>query len=343
MDTNKLEQIAKLLVAPGKGILAADESLSTIEKRFILLGIENTEENRRVYRQMLFTTPAIEEYISGVILFEETLYQTLHGAEGEKTILFPDFLIGRKIIPGIKVDQGLQDFEGSEVEKITKGIETLQERLIDYAKSGAKFTKWRAVFTIKDEAMPTDACILENAKLLAKYALFAQEVGLVPIVEPEVLVEGSHTIDKCKEVTERVLKVVFEELKEKEIYFPGMILKPNMILPGKDCIDQSNSKEVAEKTLEVLERCVPDEVAGIVFLSGGQSDEDATLNLNEIVKLAQKSGKNLWPITFSYGRDLQDSPIKVWQGKEENILLARSEFYKKAKENSLASQGKYLN
>ncbi|KKP32817.1 MAG: hypothetical protein A2312_00095 [Candidatus Staskawiczbacteria bacterium RIFOXYB2_FULL_32_9] len=335
MDIKKLEHITKQLLTPGKGILAADESLNTIEKRFVLAGIENIEENRRVYREMLFTTPAIEEYISGVILFKETLYQKTN--EG---VLFPEFLIAKGIIPGIKVDQGLESFNKSEIEKITEGIDTLQDRLIDYVKAGAKFTKWRAVFIIENDLLLTEGCILENAKLLAEYALYSQEAGLVPIVEPEVLMEGSHTIDKCKEVSERVLKIVFEQLKQKEVYFPGMILKPNMVLAGKDCVDQSNSKEIAEKTLEVLEKCVPAEIAGIVFLSGGQSDEDATNNLNEIVKLSQKNGKNLWPITFSYGRDLQDSPMKIWAGKEENILSAKNEFYKKAKENSQASQGK---
>jgi fructose-bisphosphate aldolase class I len=227
------------------------------------------------------------------------------------------------------------------VEKITKGIETLQERLINYVKTGARFTKWRAVFTIENEAIPTDACILENAKLLAEYALFAQEAGLVPIVEPEVLMEGSHTIDKCKEVTEKVLKIVFGELKKKEIYFPGMILKPNMILAGKDCDDQSNSKEIAEKTLEVLKKCVFPEVAGIVFLSGGQEDKLATERLNEICKLAGESEKIPWPLTFSFGRGLQDKALKTWAGMDENILSAKNEFYKKVKENSLASQGKY--
>ena len=342
MDTEKLQYIAKLLVAPCKGILAADESFSTIEKRFVLCDIENTEENRRAYREMLFTTPAIEEYISGVILFEETLYQTLRGAQGKQTegVLFPEFLTGRRILPGIKVDQGLDGF--GEKEKITKGIGTLQERLIDYAKAGAKFTKWRAVFTIENNVLPTDECILENAKLLAEYALFCQEAGLVPVVEPEILMEGSHTIDKCKEVSEKVFKIVFGELKVKEIYFPGMILKPSMVLAGKDCLNQPSSKEVAEKTLEVLKNCVPTEVAGIVFLSGGQSDEDATKNLNEIVKLAKENNEALWPITFSYGRDLQDSPMKIWAGKEENILSAKNEFYKKAKENSMASKGEYL-
>lgn len=336
MDTEKLQYIARQLLTPGKGLLAADESLNTIEKRFKAVGIECTEENRRAYREMLFTTPAIEEYISGIILFEETLPQKT--SDG---ILFPEFLTGRRIFPGIKVDQGLETFNGSEVEKITKGIETLQDRLIEYTKTGACFTKWRAVFTIKNDILPTDSCILENAKLLADYALCSQEAALVPIVEPEVLMEGSHTIDKCKEVSEKVLKVVFEQLKEKEIYFQGMILKPNMVLAGKDCINPSNSKEVAEKTLEVLKKCVPPEVAGIVFLSGGQGDLEATKNLNEIIKLVQKNKETIWPITFSYGRALQDKAMKIWAGREENILQARNEFYKKAKENSLASQGKF--
>jgi fructose-bisphosphate aldolase class I len=335
MDIKKLQQVAKQLVTLSKGILAADESLSTIEKRFILAGIENIEENRKIYREMLFTTIGIEEYISGVILFEETLYQ-----KTKEGVLFPEFLAGRDIVSGIKVDEGLEDFNGSEIEKITKGIETLQDRLIDYVKTGACFTKWRAVFNIEDNTLPTDACIIANAKLLAEYALYSQEAGLVPIVEPEVLMDGDHTIEKCAQITEKVLKEVFLQLKEKKIYFPGMILKPNMVIAGKDCINQSDSQEAAKKTLEVLKKYVPDEVAGIVFLSGGQTDVQATENLNQIVRLAKDKGIYPWPLTFSFGRALQDKAMKIWAGKDENILLAKTEFYKMAKANNLAVQGK---
>jgi len=340
MDTEKLQYIAKQLLVPGKGILAADESLNTIKKRFELLGIENTEENRRAYREMLFTTPAIEEYISGVILFEETLYQTLQTSQSEKQILFPEFLAGRGIIPGIKVDQGLENFQGSDIEKITKGINDLPERLKEFKKIGVKFAKWRAVINIQDNELPTENCILENAKLLARYAQICQEQDIVPIVEPEVLMDGSHNIEKCQQVTEKTLKIVFKELQDQNIYFPGMLLKPNMIVAGKDCKIQPSSKEIAEKTLQALKECVPAEVAGIVFLSGGQTDIQATKNLNEIVKLAREEGGAPWPITFSYGRALQDSPIKIWAGKKENIKSAQKEFLEKCRQNSLASQRK---
>lgn len=334
MDTKKLQQTTKLIFALGKGILAADESLNTIEKRFILAGIENTEENRRIYREMLFTTPAIEEYISGVILFEETLYQKT--ADG---ILFPEFLTGRRILPGIKVDQGLESFNGSEFEKITKGIEILQDRLIDYVKTGVKFAKWRAAFYIKENNLPSNECILENAKLLAQYALLCQEVGLVPIVEPEVLLDGNHTIERCKEVVEKVTKIVFEKLKEKNVFLPGLILKSSMVLSGKESPVQADLQTVAKETVSVLKETVPAKVAGIVFISGGQEDVMATARLNEINKPKEVIGAP-WPLSFSYGRALQDKALKTWAGNAENILQAKNEFYEKCKANSMACQGK---
>lgn len=331
MNKEKLEHVAKLMVAPGKGLLAADESEKTIEKRFTAVGIENTEENRRAYREMLFTTPAIEEYISGVILFDETMRQKT--AEG---ILFPEFLTGRGIIPGIKVDQGLELFNGSEVEKTTKGLETLQDRLAEYAKMGAGFTKWRAAIAIKENELPTEDCILENAKRLAQYALYSQEAGLVPIVEPEVLLDGNHSIERCKEVISKVTKEVFNQLKLSEVYLPGLILKSSMVLSGKENEIQADNATVAKMTVEALKECVPQEVAGIVFLSGGQTDAQATENLNQINKVDDAP----WPLTFSYGRGLQDKPMKIWAGREENLLMAKKEFYNLAKQNSLASQGK---
>lgn len=326
MDTQILKQTAEQLVVQGKGILAADESSNTIEKRFSRFNIENTPENRRAYREMLFTTPAIEEYISGVILFEETLRQNI--------------LQNSKIIVGIKVDQGLESFRGSDVEKISKGIDVLTEKLQEYKKMGAKFAKWRAVISIQDDKFPTENCIVENAKLLAQYAQLCQEQDIVPIVEPEVLMDGSHTIEKCQQVTEKTLQIIFGELQKQNIYLPGMLLKPNMIVAGKLCSKQPSAKEVAQKTLQVLGECVPAQVAGIVFLSGGQADEQATENLNEINKLALDEGGTPWPLTFSFGRGLQDKALRTWAGKEENILQAKKEFYEKCKANSLACQGK---
>lgn len=335
-NKEKLEHVAKLMVAPGKGLLAADESENTIAKRFNAVGIENTQENRRAYREMLFTTPAIEEYISGVILFDETMHQTLRGAQGEKSVLFPEFLTGRGIIPGIKVDQGLEPFNSSEVEKVTKGLETLQDRLAQYAKMGAGFTKWRAVIAIKENELPTEACVLENTKRLAQYALYSQEAGLVPIVEPEVLIDGNHSIERCREVIEKVTKELFNQLKLLEVYLPGLILKSSMVLSGKENENQADMATVAKMTVETLKECVPAQVAGVVFLSGGQADKQATENLNEINKVDNAP----WPLTFSYGRGLQDKPMKIWAGREENLLMAKKEFYNLAKQNSLAAQGK---
>lgn len=325
MNTTILEEVAKKLVAPGKGILAADESSGTIEKRFKALGIENTEENRMAYRKMLFSTLGAEKYISGVIMFDETIHQ--------------DILKNPAIIPGIKVDQGLEPFNGSDIEKVSKKFDALPSKLQEYAKLGAKFTKWRAVFTITDN-LPTANCILENAKLLASYASMCQEYNIVPIVEPEVLLDGNHTIERCQEVMEKVITEVFSQLKAKNAYLPGLILKSSMALSGKDCPTQATSNEIAKRTLQIFGECVPAEVAGIVFLSGGQSDIEATKNLNEIVKMANEDGGAPWPITFSYGRGLQDGPMKIWAGKSENIEKAQKEFLSRAKANSLACQGK---
>lgn len=315
-----LVEIAQKLVAPGKGILAADESLPTIEKRFKSINLPSTPENRTAYRQLLFTTPNIEEFISGIIMFEETLKQ--------KILTNPD------IIPGIKVDQGTKDFAGHPGDKITQGIETLPQRLSEYKSLGAMFTKWRAVFTIGINT-PSIQCVEENAVILAEFAHLSQSLGLVPIVEPEVLMDGAHDIDKCYETTRAILKVVFLKLKEKNINLGELLLKPNMILPGKDSGQQVTSQVIAQKTLEVLKDVVPGEVPGIVFLSGGQTEDEATNNLREINKLGGP-----WARSFSYGRALQNSALIAWAGKNENIKIAQEAFYNRAKINSLARYGK---
>jgi len=327
----ELNKIAKAMVAPGKGILAADESMPTIEKRFKALGIENTEDNRRAYREMLFTTPGIEEFLGGVILFDETIRQK--SSDGR---LFAEVLREKEILPGIKVDQGTEPMPDSTDEKITKGLEGLPERFTEYANMGAKFAKWRAVFTI-GKSIPTDENIQENARRLAQYAYDSQNAGIVPIVEPEVLLDGDHTIQRCEEVTTKTLKALFEELERKGVVLQGIILKTNMVLSGKDCSTQASASEVAEATLRTLKATVPSEVPGVAFLSGGQDDILATARLNEINKI----GGFPWQVTFSYSRGLQNLPMKTWAGKAENVEAAKKVFYQRAKLNSLARQGKY--
>ncbi len=321
MDLPALEKIAKDLVAPGKGILAADESFPTIEKRFKAINIESTHETRKTYRQLLFSTPGIEEYISGIIQFDETLRDQI--------------LINPNVISGIKVDEGLEDLSDFPGDKITKGIENLAAKLDEYKKLGAKFTKWRAAFTIS-EVNPSIQCVTQNADLLAQFAQISQEKGFVPIVEPEVLMDGAHSMDKCYETTRAILKIVFQKLKEKNIAFPGMLLKPNMILPGKDNPNKPDNDEIAHKTLEVLKETIPTEVAGIVFLSGGQTEEEATDNLRELSKINNAP----WPLSFSYGRALQNSALKIWAGKSENLKAAQETFLLRAKMNSQARYGK---
>lgn len=321
MDLSALEKTAHDLVAPGKGILAADESAPTIEKRFKAIGLESTHETRTAYRQMLFSTEGIEEFISGIIQFEETIRDQI--------------LKNPNIISGIKVDQGLKDLPQFPGDKITNGIEGLGVRLEEYKNLGAKFTKWRAAFTIS-EVNPSIQCVTQNADLLAQFAQISQEKGFVPIVEPEVLMDGAHSMDKCYETTRAVLKLVFLKLKEKNIAFSGMLLKPNMVLPGKDDPNKPDPSEVAQKTLEVLKETVPAEVAGIVFLSGGQTEEEATDNLRELNKL----GNAPWPLSFSYGRALQNSALSTWNGKPENVKTAQVAFYNRAKANSEARYGK---
>tara|TARA_S200000501_G_scaffold363242_1_gene393763 strand:+ start:5514 stop:6497 length:984 start_codon:yes stop_codon:yes gene_type:complete len=322
---SELHAVAHKMVEKGKGILAADESTPTCTKRFQSINTESTIESRNIYRNMLFTAESIEKYISGVILFDETFHQS----ELSSGITFPEYLTSKDILPGIKVDQGLIDFGTNE--KITNGLDGLSERLGKYFALGARFAKWRAVISIGDN-IPTDNCINENAKVLAQYAQKCQQANLVPIVEPEVLMDGGHTIDESFDVTSKALNATFDQLAQHNVSLQGIVLKPNMILSGYKCSYQANIEEVAEKTINCLSACVPTEVPGIAFLSGGQPDEDATLHLNEMNKY-----ENEWNLTFSYGRALQQSALKAWSGKSENIELAQASFIKRAKANSLAS------
>jgi len=325
-----LENTAKALVQEGKGILAADESFPTIEKRFLSIGISSTLELRREYRQLLFTTPGIEDAISGVIMFDETIKDKT--SDG---IPFPEVLTKKGIIPGIKVDLGMKDMAGYPGDKLTDGLDGLAERLTEYKKLGAKFTKWRAAFLIS-EVNPSIQCVEENAKRLAEYALICQQNGIVPIVEPEILMDGNHSIDKCYETTRSVLRIVFLKLKEKNINLKAMLLKPNMVLPGKDSGGVAEAVDVAQKTIEVMNEVVPKDVPGIVFLSGGQTPEEATDNLREMNKI----DGTLWQLSFSFGRALQDHALKAWAGKSQNKEAAQNEFLASAKMNHEARYGK---
>jgi fructose-bisphosphate aldolase, class I len=326
-----LESTAKALVAEGKGILAADESDGTIKKRFDSIGIESTEENRRAYRDLLFTTDGVEEYISGVILFDETIRQS--GVDGTP---FPKLLESKGIIPGIKVDKGAKPLANSEDETITEGLDGLRERLEDYRGLGARFAKWRATYSITDH-LPSDYCIWTNAHALARYAALCQEAGLVPIVEPEVLMDGTHTIERAFSVTSRVLGAVYTELFDQKVRLEGTLLKPNMVLTGYDAPDHASPDDVAEWTLKCFYRHVPAAVPGIVFLSGGQSDEDATANLNAM----NKRGPHPWQLSFSYGRALQAPALKAWGGKPENVQAGQRAYYHRAKMNGAARTGMY--
>ena len=321
---SELYTVANKMVEKGKGILAADESTPTCTKRFESINTESTAQNRNIYRNMLFTSKEIEKYISGVILFDETFYQN----ELSSGLTFPKYLISKDILPGIKVDQGLEDFGINE--KITKGLNGLSERLGKYYALGARFAKWRAVITIGDN-IPSNDCIIENAKVLAKYAQKCQQANLVPIVEPEVLMDGTHTIDDSFDTTSRALNVTFDQLVKHNVSLQGIVLKPNMILSGYKCSYQASIEEVAEKTINCLSANVPIDVPGIAFLSGGQSDEHATLHLNEMNKY-----DNDWNLTFSYGRALQQPALKAWSGNSDNLKLAQEAFIKRAKANSLA-------
>lgn len=331
MNSEELKKIAQAMVAQKKGILAADESLPTIEKRFKSINIDNSEENRRVYREVIFTTPGIEEFISGVILFDETMHH-----KTSDNVSFVEFLKNIGIIPGIKVDEGTEALPSSPNEKVTKGLESLPARLPKYYEMGAGFAKWRAVITI-GEGIPTDQCIDENTERLAEYARLCQGSGIVPMVEPEVLMDGSHTIEQCEEATARTLQALFSSLAKKEVFLPGLILKTNMVLSGKECPVQADLEEVARRTVDTLKKTVPPEVTGIAFLSGGQNDILATARLNEI----NKTGPYPWEVSFSYSRALLGPALKAWSGKAENVKAAQNAFYKRAKLNAAARQGKY--
>jgi fructose-bisphosphate aldolase class I len=326
-----LSEIANALVAKGKGILAADESTGTIKKRFDAIGIESNPETNRIYRQLLFTTPDIEKFISGVIMFDETIRQSSNDG-----IPFPKLLSDKGILPGIKVDKGVVDLENFPGEKITEGLDGLRERLQEYKNLGAKFTKWRAVITIGENS-PTDVCIGLNVSSLARFAGLSQEVGLVPVVEPEVLMDGNHSLEKCEEVTYKTLKVLFSKLTEHKVDFGGMLLKPNMILSGKESSQKSTQTQVSAATLRCFKEVLPDDLPGVVFLSGGQGPLEATENLNEMNKVQPKK----WELSFSYGRALQEPVLNAWLGKDENVKSAQDAFYHRAEMNSLARSGEY--
>jgi fructose-bisphosphate aldolase class I len=331
MAAQELQEIAQAIVAEGKGILAADESTGTIKKRFDSIGVESTEETRRAYRELLFTTEGVEEFISGVILYDETIRQ--QASDGTP---FPKLLESKGIIPGIKVDSGAKPLAFAEGETITEGLDGLRERLAEYRELGARFTKWRAVISIGKD-IPSEYCIWTNAHALARFAALSQEAGLVPIVEPEVLMEGDHTIERSFEVTSRTQHAVFTELRDQRVQPEGMLLKPNMVLSGYDCPVQASDEEIARETIRCFRRHVPAAVPGIVFLSGGQSDEDATARLNAMNAI----GPHPWQLSFSYGRALQAPALKAWVGKEENVEAAQRAYYHRAKMNSAARTGMY--
>jgi fructose-bisphosphate aldolase class I len=326
-----LNIIANKMVAKGKGILAADESTPTCSKRFESIGVESTYENRNEYRDMLLTTEGLNDYISGVIMFDETLRQSTTCKE---KIPFTDYLDSKGILPGIKVDTGAKDFAGFTNEKITEGLDGLRDRLKEYYKLGARFAKWRAVITIGD-MIPSDACIYSNAHGLARYASLCQENGLVPIVEPEILMNGSHTIEDCYEVSQRTLNVVFEQLIMHHVLLDGIVLKPNMIISGLDCNEQASVEKVSELTFKCLKDNVPSDVPGIAFLSGGQSSDLATAHLN--IMNEKYMDDMPWNLTFSYGRALQEDALKVWAGS--NRLDAQKALMFRSRSNSLATKG----
>jgi fructose-bisphosphate aldolase, class I len=331
MDRNQLAQTARQLVAQGKGILAADESTSTMGKRLKAIGVENTEQNRIGFRGALFTAPGWEKHVSGVILYDETLRQSVNGTP------VPKLMADHGVVPGIKVDKGSKPLAFAPNEEVTEGLDGLRERLQEYHNLGARFAKWRAVINI-GEGYPTRYGLEANAHALARYAALCQEAGIVPIVEPEVIMDGKHTMERSFEVTDAIQQEVFRQLHLHRVHFPGMLLKPNMVVPGYESGQKTNAQQVAEKTLEVLRRNVPASVPGIVFLSGGLSDEDATEYLDAMNKAP---GPKPWALSFSYGRALQHSALKTWGGKPENVARTQKEFLKRARLNGLAAMGKY--
>ena len=334
MNKEQLRNTANAMVQKGKGILAADESNPTCGKRFDSIGVESTELNRNIYRDMLFTTNGMEEFISGVILFDETLKQSTIYDEAS----FPQYLSGKGIIPGIKVDKGAKELASHSGEKVTEGLDGLRGRLSEYYKLGARFAKWRAVITIGG-GIPTEACIHVNAHALARYAALCQEADIVPIVEPEVLMDGKHSIDSCHEISQKTFTKVFEELDKQRVFLEGIVLKPNMIVSGIGCSEQAGVEEVADRTVEVLKNTVPDDVPGCAFLSGGQSNENATAHLN--MMNSKHEGSLPWNLSFSYGRALQASALTTWGGKDENIPAAQEAFLQRARFNGMATKGSY--
>ncbi|MBI5906739.1 fructose-bisphosphate aldolase class I [Candidatus Saccharibacteria bacterium] len=329
MNEQELEHVAKALVTAGKGLLAADESSHTCEKRFASVGVECTEGTRREYRQLLLTTPRMREYLSGVIFFDETFWQATDSGQP-----FREYLDTNQVIPGVKVDKGLIDLPGFANEKITQGLDGLPDQMADYAHAGAKFAKWRAVITIGD-GIPTDECIRANAFVLARYARICQEEGIVPLVEPEVLYDGNHSIDQCEAVMARVFDSLFQTMRAFRTYLPGVILKTSMVLPGKDSGAPMDYDQVAKQTRRVLHEHVPHELGGVVFLSGGQKPNDAFINLNRIAK----SGSNPWGLTFSYSRALQDPVLKAWAKNRHAINATQQLFQRQLFFASAASKG----
>ena len=334
LNLDNMNDVAEAMTASGKGILAADESTGTIGKRLDQINTESTEQTRNAYRDLLFTADGLDQYISGVIMYDETFHQSsLSGS-----VVYPEYLASKGIIPGIKVDAGAHNLSGSEDEKITLGLDGLDERLSNYRKLGARFAKWRAVINIT-ELNPSDYCIKANAHALARYAALCQSNDVVPIVEPEILMDGDHDIEDSFVVTEEVLHTVFDELYTQGVQYEEMVLKPNMVLSGYDANDRAGVDEVASATVQCFLRSVPAAVPGIAFLSGGQSDEDATAHLNAMNQIL---GDNKpWHLSFSYGRALQQPALKAWQGSDDNISNAQEALMKRAKLNSLATQGKY--
>jgi fructose-bisphosphate aldolase class I len=330
MDLQALHEVAEAMVAPGKGILAADESSGTIKKRFDVIGVESTEENRRDYRELLFRSDGMQ-HISGVILYDETIWQD--AADGTPLV---ELIRQAGAIPGIKVDRGASRMSGFPGETITKGLDGLSQRMAAYHARGARFAKWRATYSIGD-TLPSEYCIWTNAHALARYAALCQEAGIVPIVEPEVLQDGTHSIGRSEFVTSRVLAAVYTELFDQRVDIGGTLLKPNMVLSGYEAGDRAGVDEVAEQTLHVLYKHVPAAVPGIVFLSGGQSDEDATAHLNAM----NARGPHPWQLSFSYGRALQAPALKAWGGKEENVEAGQRAYYHRAKMNAAARTGTY--
>ncbi|SCY42019.1 class I fructose-bisphosphate aldolase [Nitrosospira sp. Nsp13] len=332
MNVDELKSVAAAIVAQQKGILAADESNPTIKKRFDSIRLESTEENRRRYRELLFTAEGIERYIGGVILFDETLRQS--SRDGTP---FAELLSSRGIIPGIKVDKGAKALAMYSGDQVTEGLDGLRERLAEYKQLGAKFAKWRGVIQIDQHDIPSAYALHANAHALARYAALCQEAGIVPIVEPEVLMDGPHDMDRCEVVTSHMLEILFAELDAHRVIFEGILLKPNMVIAGMKCTHESNVRQVADATTRCLRRYVPSAVPGIVFLSGGQSAEDATDHLNAMNAM----GSYPWPLSFSYGRALQAPVLAAWHGKESNVAMAQKVFFKRCQLNGLAREGKY--